>query len=59
MSFIKKLRELSDGKPVGFKLCMGHRDEFVALARAMRDTGITPWAEHSEIEGLVLYYFRD
>jgi len=42
MGFIKKLRELSGGKPVGFKLCMGHRDEFVALARAMRDTGITP-----------------
>src|SRR5690606_10326578 len=27
--FIKKLRDLSDGKPVGFKLCIGHKSEFI------------------------------
>jgi glutamate synthase domain-containing protein 2 len=25
MAFIKKLRELSGGKPIGFKLCVGHK----------------------------------
>ena len=27
--FIQKLRELSDGKPIGFKLCIGKRTEFI------------------------------
>jgi glutamate synthase domain-containing protein 2 len=42
MLFIKQLRELSGGKPVGFKLCIGHRWEFLAVVKAMLETGITP-----------------
>ncbi len=42
MAFIKQLRELSGGKPVGFKLCIGQRHEFLALVKAMLKTGITP-----------------
>ncbi|SMO58671.1 FMN-binding glutamate synthase family protein [Paracoccus laeviglucosivorans] len=42
MEFIRQLRELSDGKPVGFKLCIGHRREFMCIVKAMLQTGITP-----------------
>lgn len=42
MHFIQKLRELSGGKPVGFKLCVGRHSEVVALCKAMIETGITP-----------------
>lgn len=42
MAFIKQLRDLSGGKPVGFKLCIGHRREFMCMVRAMLETGITP-----------------
>jgi len=42
LEFIKKLRELSGGKPVGFKLCVGKRREFLAICKAMVQTGITP-----------------
>lgn len=42
MEFIAKLRELSGGKPVGFKLCIGHRREFMCIVKAMLETGITP-----------------
>lgn len=42
MHFIGRLRELSDGKPVGFKLCIGHRREFMCMVRAMLETGIVP-----------------
>ncbi len=42
MDFIKTLRELSGGKPVGFKLCLGHRWEFMAIVKAMLETGIKP-----------------
>ncbi|MFN3586644.1 MAG: FMN-binding glutamate synthase family protein [Moraxellaceae bacterium] len=42
MQFIARLRELSGGKPVGFKLCIGHRWEFMAIAKAMLETGILP-----------------
>jgi len=42
MHFIAKLRELSGGKPVGFKLCLGRPEEFAALVKAMLSTGITP-----------------
>ncbi len=42
MQFIAQLRELSGGKPVGFKLCLGHRWEFMAIAKAMLETGIQP-----------------
>ena len=42
MRFIARLRELSGGKPVGFKLCVGHRWEFMAIVKAMRETEILP-----------------
>ena len=42
MTFIEKLRELSDGKPVGFKLCVGQVIEWFAIIKAMLVTGITP-----------------
>ena len=40
--FVKQLRDLSGGKPVGFKLCVGHRSEFLGICKAMVDTGILP-----------------
>lgn len=42
MRFVAQLRELSGGKPVGFKLCIGHPWEWFAIAKAMLKTGITP-----------------
>jgi glutamate synthase domain-containing protein 2 len=42
MNFVKQLRELSGGKPVGFKLCVGHKSEFLAICKAMVKTGIYP-----------------
>jgi glutamate synthase domain-containing protein 2 len=42
MHFIEKLRQLSGGKPVGFKFCVGHVWEWFAMAKAMRETGIWP-----------------
>lgn len=42
MEFIGQLRELSGGKPIGFKLCVGKRREFLAICKAMKSTGIYP-----------------
>ena len=42
MHFIARLRELSGGKPTGFKLCIGHPWEWFAMVKAMVQTGITP-----------------
>jgi glutamate synthase domain-containing protein 2 len=42
MEFIARLRDLCGGKPVGFKLCIGHRWEFLAMCKAMHETGIRP-----------------
>ena len=42
LEFIKRLRDLSGGKPVGFKLCIGKRREFISLCKAMVQTGIYP-----------------
>ena len=42
LEFIAKMRDLSGGKPVGFKLCIGHKWEFMAICKAMVETGITP-----------------
>jgi glutamate synthase domain-containing protein 2 len=42
MNFIKKLRDLSKGKPVGIKLCIGKRREFMSICKAMIETKITP-----------------
>jgi glutamate synthase domain-containing protein 2 len=33
--FVAKLRGLSGGKPVGFKLCVGRKSEFLSLCKAM------------------------
>jgi glutamate synthase domain-containing protein 2 len=40
--FLERLRELSGGKPVGFKLCVGHPAEFLGICMAMRATGLGP-----------------
>jgi glutamate synthase domain-containing protein 2 len=40
--FVQQLRDLSGGKPVGFKLCVGKTREFISIVKAMRKTGITP-----------------
>lgn len=42
LSFIATLRRLSGGKPIGFKLCIGARTEFLSVCKAMLATGITP-----------------
>ncbi len=42
LEFVAKMRELSGGKPAGFKLCIGHPWEFMAIVKAMAETGITP-----------------
>jgi glutamate synthase domain-containing protein 2 len=40
--FIAKMRELAGGKPTGFKLCLGSRQQFLAVCKAMSAEGITP-----------------
>ncbi|MFZ4261746.1 FMN-binding glutamate synthase family protein [Sphingobacterium sp. HJSM2_6] len=42
MQFIQQLRELSDYKPVGFKLCIGDKQEFIDICQAMQETQIMP-----------------
>ncbi|MBL0090695.1 MAG: FMN-binding glutamate synthase family protein [Ideonella sp.] len=42
LQFIDRLRTLSGGKPVGFKLCIGHPWEWFALAKAMVETDLLP-----------------
>jgi len=42
LEFVVRLRELSGGKPVGFKLCVGNRLEFLSICKAMKETGIVP-----------------
>jgi len=42
MAFIGEMRRLSGGKPAGFKLCVGHPWEFLAICKAMRESGIYP-----------------
>ncbi len=42
LHFVQKLRELSGGKPVGFKFAMGHPWEWFGIAKAMLSTGIRP-----------------
>ena len=42
LNFIVQLRQLSGGKPIGFKLCIGNPVEFLNLCKAMLETGITP-----------------
>ena len=42
MQFIAEMRRLCGGKPTGFKLCIGHPWEFLAICKAMLETGIYP-----------------
>ncbi|NDB13776.1 MAG: FMN-binding glutamate synthase family protein, partial [Betaproteobacteria bacterium] len=42
MHFIERIRNLSGGKPTGFKLAIGHPWEFFAIVKAMLETGIVP-----------------
>jgi glutamate synthase domain-containing protein 2 len=42
MQFVATMRKLSGGKPAGFKLCIGHPWEFLAICKAMLETGIYP-----------------
>jgi glutamate synthase domain-containing protein 2 len=42
LNMIARMRELADGRPVGFKLCIGNKHEFVAICKAMLKTGIYP-----------------
>ncbi len=42
LTFLVQLRELSGGKPVGFKLCIGHPEEFMGVVKAMLKTKILP-----------------
>jgi glutamate synthase domain-containing protein 2 len=42
LEFIAKLRLLSNGKPIGFKLCIGERFEFLAICKAIIETNIIP-----------------
>jgi len=42
LAFLQQLRDLSGGKPVGMKFCLGRRVEFMAVVKAMLETGIQP-----------------
>src|SRR5690606_35937415 len=42
LKFVQRLREVSDGKPVGFKLCIGNKSEFTEIVNEMKSTGILP-----------------
>lgn len=42
LDFVTQLREISGGKPVGFKLCIGKWREFLAIMKAMVSTGQHP-----------------
>ena len=42
LQFVQQLRHLSGGKPVGFKLCLGKKSEFLAICKAMLETQIFP-----------------
>nr|WP_202477185.1 FMN-binding glutamate synthase family protein [Streptomyces sp. SID5470] len=40
--FVARMRELSGGKPTGFKLCVGSRQQFLAVCKAMLAEGTAP-----------------
>lgn len=42
IEFIKHLRDLSDGRPIGFKLCIGKKSEFVGICKAMVELDTYP-----------------
>ncbi|CAD5255699.1 MULTISPECIES: FMN-binding glutamate synthase family protein [unclassified Imperialibacter] len=47
--FIAELRELSDGKPIGFKLCVGRTEEFIELCKEMKEEGV--WPDFITVDG--------
>ena len=49
VDFIKKLRNLSGGKPIGFKLCIGNKSEFLAICKAMQEKAI--YADFITVDG--------
>ena len=49
LHFVARLRKLSDGKPIGLKLCLGVRSEFLSICKAMLKTGIVP--DYISIDG--------
>ncbi|RDC61149.1 Glutamate synthase (ferredoxin) [Alteripontixanthobacter maritimus] len=42
LEWLQQLRELSGGKPVGIKLCVGQPHEVLAIGKAMLETGLHP-----------------
>ncbi len=42
MEFLQRMRELSGYKPVGFKICIGDKQEFIEICQAMQATQIYP-----------------
>ncbi len=42
LELVQQMRELSGGKPIGFKLCVGRKSEFLGICKAMVKTGIFP-----------------
>ena len=42
LKFIERLRVLSGGKPIGFKLCVGKKEEFIDICKAMVEHDIKP-----------------
>lgn len=42
LQFVERLRKLSGGKPIGFKLCIGRKSEFLSICKAMLETNIYP-----------------
>lgn len=42
LALIQKMRDIAGGRPVGFKLCIGNKHEFVAICKAILKTGIYP-----------------
>ena len=42
LEFVQRLRNESLGKPIGFKLCIGHKHEFLGIIKAMVETQIVP-----------------
>ncbi|MGB0102384.1 MAG: FMN-binding glutamate synthase family protein [Nocardioides sp.] len=49
VAFIAQLRELSGGKPVGFKICIGDPREFMGIVKAMLETGV--YADFIVVDG--------
>ena len=49
VEFIAQLRELSGAKPIGFKISIGRKSEFIAICKAMHETGI--YADFITVDG--------